>query len=57
MTTEQKIKDLEAAVLLLNRTLLDRTNQRDQLETLLVACQKMLKDMQAQRDKAREGKR
>lgn len=57
MTTEQKYKDLEAAVELLNRTLLDRTNQRDQLETLLAACQKALKDMQAQRDKAREGKR
>lgn len=57
MTTDQKMRDLEAAVELLNRTLSERTNERDQLESLLHACQKALKEMQAQRDRAREGKR
>lgn len=54
---QQHIEDLEAAVELLNRTLAERTHQRDTLETLLAACQKALKDMQAERDRAREGKR
>lgn len=83
--TASDLRDLEAALGLLNRTLKEvqqerdqlrgerdvlrrerneiirslneLTNENDHLKKVLVACQKALKQMQAQRDRAREGKR
>lgn len=80
-----ELRDLEAALELLSRTLKEVQEEREQLrgernvlrsernefirtieremterrqlQTLLTACQKALHEMQAQRDRAREGKR
>lgn len=61
---EERIKELEAELddwktraLIDERTLELRTTECYQLRALLSACQRALREMQAQRDAAREGKR
>lgn len=54
---EERIKELEGTVKHLRSVIATHDIERRQLQTLLAACQKALREMQAQRDAAREGKR